>query len=450
MNVTGATATITIRNSPRAKLTGTTICAGDPAIFSFTATEGSPPFNIKYSDGINFYDRILTTANTSFSHPVMLTDTTGFALVSISDNNGCSNDFAFVPNAFINVRPLPQGGITGQSVCIDDSARITFNALNGNGPFAVTISNGTNEYYFTGIINKKTFTLPEKVTSSGNAYTLAKIKEELNPGCERNSGFQNATAIATAVAKPVIDFPAIHPVCENEPAFLLDDVKELSGLAGTWRFSGKGISAAGNFLPSLAATGNHTITYSYTSTQGCTATARQNIQVNAIPAANAGADQVICPNSIGQLHAIGGESYSWSPATGLSNPAIANPVVTPSINSTYTVTVTSAAGCSATDEIAITVSPVNGNTFRMPNAFTPNNDGKSDCFGISKLHAIKVNEFAVYNRWGNKVFSTTNPQACWDGTYKGKPQANGGYVYMLNAVTGCGNVNTKGTVLLLR
>ena len=52
--------------------------------------------------------------------------------------------------------------------------------------------------------------------------------------------------------------------------------------------------------------------------------------------------------------------------------------------------------------------------------------------------------------WGNNVFSTANPSKCWDGIYKGVGQGTAVYVYSISAITICGPVVRKGTVVLLR
>jgi gliding motility-associated-like protein len=88
--------------------------------------------------------------------------------------------------------------------------------------------------------------------------------------------------------------------------------------------------------------------------------------------------------------------------------------------------------------------------FVVPNAFTPNGDRNNDCFGIQRWGNAKVEEFAVYNRWGQLIFKTNNPARCWDGTLNGKPLDAGGYVYVIKAKTLCGEVTRKGMVMLIR
>ena len=86
----------------------------------------------------------------------------------------------------------------------------------------------------------------------------------------------------------------------------------------------------------------------------------------------------------------------------------------------------------------------------MPNAFSPNNDGHDDCFGLKYWGQISSLELTIYNRWGQLLFMTTDPQGCWDGTYKGVPQPAGGYVYQIKAATACEVAYRKGIVILVR
>ncbi|ULQ57416.1 gliding motility-associated C-terminal domain-containing protein [Flavihumibacter rivuli] len=89
-------------------------------------------------------------------------------------------------------------------------------------------------------------------------------------------------------------------------------------------------------------------------------------------------------------------------------------------------------------------------SLKLPNAFSPNNDGKNDCFGISNWPVEEIFEFSVFNRLGQIVFSTRNHKVCWDGKLNGNQLPEGNYVYILRAQTSCGPIDTKGYVLLLR
>ncbi|WP_162426864.1 NHL repeat-containing protein [Pontibacter pudoricolor] len=89
---------------------------------------------------------------------------------------------------------------------------------------------------------------------------------------------------------------------------------------------------------------------------GCSVTsAIVKVNVAAAVTASAGTDKEICAGSNVQLQATGGTSYSWSPATGLSATNVANPEASPTTTTTYTVTVSNASGCSATDQVVVKV-----------------------------------------------------------------------------------------------
>lgn len=89
----------------------------------------------------------------------------------------------------------------------------------------------------------------------------------------------------------------------------------------------------------------------------------------------------------------------------------------------------------------------------IPNAFTPNNDGKNDVFKLIYKGDIVLKELSIYNRYGQRVFSTNNINQGWDGTFNGKDEDLGVYYYMLRII--CGNLKNKevflkGDVTLIR
>jgi gliding motility-associated-like protein len=108
-------------------------------------------------------------------------------------------------------------------------------------------------------------------------------------------------------------------------------------------------------------------------------------------------------------------------------------------------------GCKNTDTVTVQVTTNGIGLYVMPSAFTPNGDGKNDCFHVSYWGLVKDLEFSIYNRWGNRVFYTKDPSACWDGNWNGIPQAPGVFIYMIKASTNCQpQVFRKGTFVLIR
>ena len=133
----------------------------------------------------------------------------------------------------------------------------------------------------------------------------------------------------------------------------------------------------------------------------------------------------------------------------MSNPFIANPVLTVSSDVTFRITATTPAGCRG--EGKLTVKVYKGPEIYMPTGFTPNNDGKNDVFKPITVGITNLNYFQVYNRWGQIIFSTAKLNEGWDGRVTGAEQPSGTYVWMVQGVARDGRVITKkGTVTLIR
>ena len=175
------------------------------------------------------------------------------------------------------------------------------------------------------------------------------------------------------------------------------------------------------------------------------------VNVNPLPSIHANkTNDLDCSNDRSQLIATGAQTYIWSPASSLDNPSVPNPVAMPTGNTMYLVKGTDASGCSNYDSVLVSFLSINPSGYFMPNAFTPNGDGKNDCYGIKLWGVITELEFSIFNRWGERIFFTKNPNDCWDGTYKGKMQPTAVFVYMIKAKTICGDTFKKGLFTLIR
>ncbi|MBK7799702.1 MAG: gliding motility-associated C-terminal domain-containing protein [Saprospiraceae bacterium] len=168
---------------------------------------------------------------------------------------------------------------------------------------------------------------------------------------------------------------------------------------------------------------NTTYSVEIRDTLGCSWTLTHNITVND-PSKNifALADPVmIVPGYKSQLTTVDmfGYKYKWGPDDGsLSDDDIFNPVAMPSKTTTYVVTVTDEAGCTATASVVIMVKLCEDAVF-IPNAFSPNGDSKNDFFLPRSQFITKMN-MVIYNRWGQKLFETSEQLPGWDGTFKGE------------------------------
>jgi gliding motility-associated-like protein len=205
---------------------------------------------------------------------------------------------------------------------------------------------------------------------------------------------------------------------------------------------------------------NATITYTLNvvDANGCRNIKPSAVTVTVLPPypVFAGNDTSVTLGQTVQLNAVdvqgvGFDQYTWSPASGLSNPSIADPVASFSEVGTYTYVVNASApnSCGGIDSITIKVYAV-ADIF-VPNAFTPNNDGHNDLFRAVPVSIRVFKYLSVFNRFGQRVFTTTNAGVGWDGTLNGQEMPAGTYVWMAGGVDDSGRVvERKGTVILIR
>lgn len=155
------------------------------------------------------------------------------------------------------------------------------------------------------------------------------------------------------------------------------------------------------------------------------------------------------PGESYQMNPMGNTMYhTWFPPLGLSDHRIANPMARPEVNTRYIVQGYTEGGCSAIDSIEVMVMP--DSYLDVPNAFTPGSNPNSLLKVVHKGIA-RLKTFAVYNRWGTKVFETADLNAGWDGKYNGEPQPMGVYIYTVEGNTASGkNVAKQGNVTLIR
>ena len=129
-------------------------------------------------------------------------------------------------------------------------------------------------------------------------------------------------------------------------------------------------------------------------------------------------------------------------------PTCADVTVDPKFTTTFKVTLSDTSGCSVTDTVTVRVE--GGCVVFVPNAFSPNGDGKNDDLKVMGSCIEKLS-FFIFDRWGNQVFESEDPSRGWDGSFKGNPMAAGGYVYYLSATTYEGvKVKRTGEINLIR
>ncbi len=283
--------------------------------------------------------------------------------------------------------------------------------------------------------------------STPGTYQLSVIEHALN-GCDGDM------VSATVVVLPL-------PVANAGPDLVVcfGNVIQLNGSGGNnFKWSPPNYlsnPSIPNPFVNLPAPGNYIYILSVTR-NGCTTISIDSVKITYLPpvAVFAGNDTMVAQNQPLQLNAVSNSgtvftTINWSPPTGLNNTRISNPVAVLQNDIVYTVTAHTLEGCEATDAIKVRV--FTKADINVPNAFTPNRDGRNDKFRIVAVGIRELKYFQIYNRWGQLVFSGKTLSDGWDGTINGLVQSTGTYVWRAEAVDYNGNVIKKsGTVTLIK
>ena len=291
---------------------------------------------------------------------------------------------------------------------------------------------------------------PNPVSANVSGYTIRMISSS-GITCEDELDRQ-----VNILPSPHVQFDAVPPMCDYDSPVVITQARELTGLPGSFSFSGNGTTPAGLFDPRLSGAGEIPLLYEYSAMNGCVDSTLQTIMVYAPPILNAGKDTSVVVNQPLQLYAqssdASGDSFLWSPATGLNDPFIQDPIatLTSAMDSIrYFVKGTDSMGCYGEASVKVKIFKTSPDIF-VPNAFTPggstNNIFRPIPVGISSLQY-----FRVYDRWGQLVFSTSRLGDGWDGNVAGKPQDLDSYVWTVEGTSYTGEkIFKRGTVTLIR
>jgi gliding motility-associated-like protein len=261
--------------------------------------------------------------------------------------------------------------------------------------------------------------------------------------------------------KPIIDAGVAAPICLFDSAVLQGTLSHFD-LADPITFAWTPTDSLNpNFLTTLRTVAHPTkstwykLTATTTKTDyGCDFVVVDSVRlvVNQPIKAFAGKDTIAVKGVPHQLFGTGGASFSWTsptPSVLFSNPFIQKPTVTLLNDANIYLTVTDNIGCEGRDSVFIKV--YDGPTYYIPNAFSPNGDGLNDIFRAIPVGISNTVYFRVYNRLGQLVFETNQWLKGWDGTFKGKEQPNGTYVWTVSGTDrNFKKVEMKGSVILIR
>ncbi len=339
----------------------------------------------------------------------------------------------------VNTAFLTEYGTATLSTMTSTEAATDANCTNPNGgTITVTTTGGVAPYSYS--IN-------------GGAFQSSNVFSGLNPGVKtvliKDASCQSFTKTITIGFTDNLTLTTNNDttVCTGAPVQMV-----ATSAATTYSWSpSAGLSNAALSNPVAIPSTNTAYTVT-ASLNGCVRTKTVNIAIKPNPLVNAGPDKTIL---IGESVTLNGsasgipQSILWTPSGSLSGSNTFTPVATPQTTTLYTMTVKDANNCTSTDDALVTVIPY---CIKVMEAFTPNGDAINDRWLVTAGNSCISRIYAdVFNRYGNLIYRSENYQNDWDGTWHGKPVADGTYYYVITYTLVNGkSVMLKGNVTILR
>jgi gliding motility-associated-like protein len=351
---------------------------------------------------------------------------------TVTNQLGCTTDTL---KRIITLGAKPMADFSVSAACTNSNILFSDKTITTTGVAANWLWNFGNG---TGSIEQNPLA---NYTNTGPATVSLQVISNL--GCKADT-----SKLITVEEKPLIDF-SFNKDCDgsvNYNSMILNNVS-LKNLQ--WSFGDNTFSDKANPSHFFKRNDNYTTSFFGISSAGCGSdTVKKIIKINKVYAF-AGNDTIIAVSQPVQLQASGGDFYSWSPAVGLSNSSIADPIAVITTDQTYFLTVRNTDGCEGKDDVLLKV--YKGPDIYVPTAFTPDNDGLNDLLRLVAPGIKEFKFFRIYNRWGQLVFETRTIQRGWDGKFKNLLQPAGVYIWILEAIDYQGNkLQKKGTVTLIR
>ena len=404
---------ITVARSDIKANEDTTVCAGSPV--QMNVTQGT---SFIWSPTAGLSDPLSPNPIATPSA------TTRYVVTGIGNTRCASSD-----TVIITVLPQPNS-IVSNDTAICRSAAIQLNASGGV----------SYEWFPSSEFNNATIPNPIATTNASTMYT---VNVTGTNGCVKTD-----TINVEVRTHPDFKSSGNQSVCEGDPVVL----SASGGNSYRWTPSSQVTDPdAATTNATLTAASNTFSVYisenvcNYDTTISFTIVRNPNPVISILKS-----NDINCATPTAQLKATGADSYFWTPFVYLDNATAPDPVAALDTTTTFSVTGYTTTGCSGTASVTVKVDNTGVPRFVLPNAFSPNGDGKNDCFGIKRWGSVKIQQFSIYNRWGQLVFQTSNPADCWDGKVAGVLQPASGYIYIIDATTLCGPFKRRGMLTLIR
>nr|MCS3813874.1 gliding motility-associated-like protein [Mucilaginibacter sp. X4EP1] len=429
-------------------ISAVSVCAGTPATLSIA----SPQQGVTY----NWYDSASKT-NLLFTGITYVTGAlnTSASFYVEAVNGTCSS--ATLANAQANVFGVPNApSVINNNVAVCNGSVATLNILNPQVGL-------TYNWYAVATGGSAVYTGVDFVTPVITAGTMYYAEAVNNNACVSGS----RTAVIVAI-NPIPQLTVQNSaICPGSNATLTATSSDPSVTINWYATATDNniLYSGGSFVTSTINTATSYYAQAVDNNTGCMST-RSVAQVNILQQLTAPVVTVESTTSSSvtfQWDAVDGATgYQVSIDNGqtFTNPSSGSNGLTHTISGlqpeqsvTILVQALGATACQLSgSSTAVTAQAVNlfSNVIYVPNAFTPNGDGNNDIVYVHS-ESIRSLKFYIYDQWGELLYTSTSQQSGWDGSYRGKKEPVGVYVYYLEAIMNDGKqINKKGTITLLR
>jgi len=398
--IAGATSTVTVYALPVFTVTALPACVGFPLTINITpgfANYSIP--SIPYS-----------SANSQIQIPNATAAMSGTYNIIVTDVNGCNN----FGSAAVVVNPLPTVTSSATPVCVSSTGTLT--------------AYGAETYTW----NPTTYLNP---TQGGEVYIMPTTTATINytvTGTDVNGCTNTSDLTVQANNIPVVSIaPTTTAGCTPQCESYTVTSSPAPSANGAYGWSTSDGQTASTVMPNFCFTsaGNNTIKLTYTDINGCVNTATASVITYPIPVP----DFDYSPKPVTILtpdvhfsnttYASGGTtSYLWNFGDSLTladTSNVNNPVYTYQNAASYNVSLIAISANGCRDTISKVIIVEEDFAIYVPNAFTPNGDGKNEIF---KAEANGILDFTMYvfDRWGNNIFTTHDINVGWDGRLSNK------------------------------
>ncbi|MEJ6617536.1 MAG: PKD domain-containing protein [Crocinitomicaceae bacterium] len=365
-------------------------------------------------------------------------------LTLTSTNNGtCNQNDDVLQIAFV---APPFANFTAPDACLTNQTPFTNLSLPGFGSI-------TNSDWDFDDLNQSTLLSPTHTYTQNGIFNVELIVTNSN-GCT-----DTIVKPVEIFDKPIAEFSFTSNCPNNQVTISFTDESTSSDVIDYWYygFGGQGNSTQQNPVQNFNSQGNYSITHIVSTENGCSDTIIEALQVGALPVAGFSYNTTNGLNVGAVFNFVDtsdfGVNYLWE-FGNTSQSSLQNPSYTYFENGNYLVTqyVYNALGCYDSASVWIIINTVTTeiNTL-IPNAISPNGDGKNDVWKLDFINLLFPNATVeIYNQWGQRLFYSEGYDTPWNGKYNEEDVPDGNYYYVINLNANLETDIFKGALLVLK